>query len=96
MPKACYIHIPFCNGNKCKYCNFVSFNNLELITGYVYSLLKEINESYQGELLNTLYFGGGTPSVVSPDLLKKTVNKFSFNKNAEITLELILLISKFL
>ena len=88
MPKACYIHIPFCNGNKCKYCNFVSFNNLELITGYIYSLLKEINESYQGELLDTLYFGGGTPSVVSPDLLKKTVNKFSFNKNAEITLEL--------
>ena len=63
MPKACYIHIPFCV-SKCKYCSFVSFNKLELITGYVYSLLKEINENYKGEMLDTLYFGGGTPSLI--------------------------------
>ena len=88
MPKACYIHIPFCNGNKCKYCNFISFNKPELIKGYIYSLLKEISENYQGEKLNTLYFGGGTPSLVPVDLLQKLLNKFSFSENAEITLEL--------
>ena len=88
MPKSCYIHIPFCSGGKCKYCSFVSFNKSELIMGYVYSLLKEISENYQGEILNTLYFGGGTPSLVPIDLLNKFVKKFSLDKDAEITLEL--------
>lgn len=87
MPKACYIHIPFCSG-KCKYCSFVSFNKPELITGYVYSLLKEISENYRGEALNTLYFGGGTPSLLPVDLLLKIIKKFSFSQDAEITLEL--------
>ena len=88
MPNACYIHIPFCNGGKCKYCNFVSFNKPELITGYIYSLLKEISEIYKGEKLKTLYFGGGTPSLVPIDLLQKVVNKFSLSEDAEVTLEL--------
>ena len=88
MPNACYIHIPFCNGNKCKYCNFISFNKPELIKGYIFSLLKEVNENYKGEKLKTLYFGGGTPSLVPIDLLQKVINKFSFSENAEITLEL--------
>lgn len=86
MPKACYIHIPFCT-QKCKYCTFVSFSKTELITGYIYSLFKEINENYKGEMLNTLYFGGGTPSLISADLLSKVINKFSFAKDAEITIE---------
>ena len=90
MPKSCYIHIPFCkgtNGGKCKYCSFVSFTKLELMTGYIFSLLKEINDNYQGETLNTLYFGGGTPSVVPIDLLKKLIKKFNITKNSEITIE---------
>ena len=86
MPKACYIHIPFCRG-KCKYCSFVSFNKQELITGYIYSLLKEISENYKGEQLNTLYFGGGTPSLLPIDLLSKLVKKFIFTPEAEITIE---------
>ena len=88
MPNACYIHIPFCSGQKCKYCNFVSFNKVELITGYIYSLLKEINENYNGEKLKTLYFGGGTPSLIPINLLQKVISKFSFTKDAEITIEL--------
>lgn len=87
MPNASYIHIPFCSG-KCKYCTFVSFNKPELITGYIFSLLKEIDENFKGEKLKTLYFGGGTPSLISPDLLKKIVKKFSFCDDAEITIEL--------
>ena len=86
MPKACYIHIPFCR-SKCNYCSFVSFNRPELITGYVYSLLKEISENYRGEKLNTLYFGGGTPSLLPVDLLSKLIKKFDLAENAEVTIE---------
>ena len=86
MPKACYIHIPFCL-KKCNYCSFVSFNKLELMTGYVYSLIKEINDNYNGEKLKTLYFGGGTPSLIPIELLSKIIKKFSFDAKAEITFE---------
>ena len=87
MPTACYIHIPFCSG-KCKYCNFVSFNKPELINAYIDKLLMEIESKYAGELLQTLYFGGGTPSVIQPSLIKKVKNIFKISDNAEITLEL--------
>ena len=87
MPKSAYIHIPFCK-SKCKYCSFVSFNKPELITGYIYSLLKEITENYQAETLNTLYFGGGTPSLISSDFIEKIINKFELSPDAEITLEI--------
>lgn len=86
MPRACYIHIPFCKA-KCKYCSFISFNKLDLVTGYIYSLLKEINENYNGEQLNTLYFGGGTPSLIPVDLLSKVVKKFALDDGAEVTIE---------
>ena len=86
MPKSCYIHIPFCV-SKCKYCSFISFTKLELITGYIYSLLKEISENYKGEVLNTLYFGGGTPSLVPVDLLGKVIGKFKLSSTSEVTIE---------
>ena len=86
MPKSCYIHIPFCK-SKCNYCSFVSFNRPELIIGYVYSLLKEINENYKGEFLNTLYFGGGTPSLLPIDLLNKIISKFNLSQDAEVSIE---------
>jgi oxygen-independent coproporphyrinogen-3 oxidase len=88
MPKSCYIHIPFCSGGKCKYCSFVSFNKSELITGYIYSLLKEISDNYSGETLKTIYLGGGTPSLVSAELLKKVIGKFNLADDAEVTTEL--------
>ena len=86
MPNSCYIHIPFCKG-KCKYCSFISFNRLDLVKGYIFSLLKEINENYKGENLNTLYFGGGTPSLVPTDLLSKVVKKFALMPESEVTIE---------
>ena len=87
MAKSAYIHIPFCK-SKCKYCSFVSFNRPELITGYIFALLKDISDNYKGEELKTLYFGGGTPSLVPIELLKKVISKFKFTENAEVTLEL--------
>ena len=87
MPESAYIHIPFCK-SKCKYCSFVSFNKPELITGYIFSLLKEISDNYNGETLRTLYFGGGTPSLIPVELLQKVIQKFKISKDTEITLEL--------
>ena len=87
MAKSVYIHIPFCK-QKCKYCSFISFPCTEKIIGYVFALLKEIDTNYQGEELKTLYFGGGTPSLLEIQYLKKIINKFNLAPNCEVTLEL--------
>ena len=87
MVESAYIHIPFCK-SKCAYCSFVSFNKLEMLTGYVYALLKDINDNYGGEELKTLYFGGGTPSLLPIDLLNKIIEKFNFQQDYELTMEI--------
>ena len=87
MVKSAYIHIPFCK-QKCKYCSFVSFANINRIKDYIEALCKEIRYYYKGETLDTLYFGGGTPSLVETSLLKEILLKFNLSKNCEITLEL--------
>ena len=87
MVESAYIHIPFCK-SKCAYCSFVSFNKLEMIIGYVYALLKDISDNYCGEKLRTLYFGGGTPSLLPIDLLSKIIKKFKFQNNYELTMEI--------
>ena len=87
MAHSVYIHIPFCK-QKCKYCSFISFTNNDKILGYIFSLLKEIDTNYNGEILKTLYFGGGTPSLIEAQYLKKIINKFYLDSSCEITLEL--------
>lgn len=84
--KSAYIHIPFCK-SKCKYCSFISTETLDKKLGYLYSLLKEIDYYYDGETLDTIYFGGGTPSVMELQELEKILKKFNFNNTAEITIE---------
>lgn len=59
-----------------------------MMTGYVYSLLKDISENYRGEELKTLYFGGGTPSLLPVELLEKIIKPFIFSKDYEFTLEI--------
>ncbi|MBE7712080.1 MAG: radical SAM family heme chaperone HemW [Cyanobacteria bacterium SIG31] len=86
MAKSVYIHIPFCK-SKCKYCSFISFCNIENIRVYLSSLMKEIKFSYKGEQLKTLYFGGGTPSLLSAEQLEKIIKIFNLDKDTEITLE---------
>ncbi len=87
MARSVYIHVPFCK-QKCKYCSFVSFTNTDKILGYAFSLLKEIDTNYNGEELKTLYFGGGTPSLVEPTYVKKIINKFNLASDCEITFEI--------
>lgn len=69
-----YIHIPFCT-YKCSYCNFfsvVNMNEKEIYKNYADALIKELKlriDDYN-EKINTIYFGGGTPSVLNANLLK--------------------------
>ncbi|MBE7703573.1 MAG: radical SAM family heme chaperone HemW [Cyanobacteria bacterium SIG28] len=86
MTTSAYIHIPFCK-SKCKYCSFVSFTNCQEIEQYVPALLKDIQVNYRGELLKTLYLGGGTPSLLSLNILGQIVKSFSLDTNSEITIE---------
>jgi oxygen-independent coproporphyrinogen III oxidase len=88
-----YIHIPFCR-KACHYCDFhfsTSLNSKELL---IDALCNEI-DSRQGYLenkkLSTIYFGGGTPSLLSYDELNKIIStikeRFEIDANAEVTLE---------
>ena len=87
MVKNVYIHIPFCK-SKCRYCSFVSFTNTELKAAYLEALKKEIKNDYKNEKLNTLYIGGGTPSLLSPIEIKDLVDLFNINDKTEVTTEL--------
>ncbi len=88
-----YIHIPFCK-RACHYCNFHFSTSLKLKNDFFKALLKEISirKNYLGkEIIDTIYFGGGTPSILSHEevyLIMESINKhFLVNPLAEITLE---------
>ena len=86
-----YIHIPFCE-RKCNYCDFTSLKGTDSqIEKYINYLLKEIeiySKEYDlSEKQDTIYFGGGTPSLLPINSLEKILSKFSYDKNTEITIE---------
>ncbi len=90
MITSAYIHIPFCD-NICSYCDFCKlFYNEELVNSYLNSLDNEIKSVYNNESLKTIYIGGGTPSSLSIEKLKKLFNilsQFKINKKYEYTFE---------
>jgi oxygen-independent coproporphyrinogen-3 oxidase len=88
-----YIHIPFCR-KKCHYCDFYRTTALLQTHGYLEALLREIKERadyLNDEPVGTIYFGGGTPSVLSPGelnlILERLDSHFPIDKDVEITLE---------
>lgn len=88
-----YIHIPFCK-QACTYCNFHFSTSLKQKDKLVDAIIAEIgltDKSHSGKDIETIYFGGGTPSILSADelrLILETVYKeFNISDNAEITLE---------
>lgn len=88
-----YIHIPFCR-QACNYCNFHFTTSLTYKNELIAALLKEIDiqRNYLGiEIIETIYFGGGTPSLLEiselKSILKKIYSTFQITGNAEITLE---------
>lgn len=94
MKSSLYFHIPYCT-RKCSYCDFTSFDQPEISPGgYIELLLEEVRlrSRYLEPLtVPTLYFGGGTPSLLTPlqiaRLLEKVRDLFSVEVDAEITLE---------
>ncbi len=88
-----YLHIPFCK-QKCSYCNFHFSTSFSLKDEMLSAIKKEIQLRYnelENKTLKSLYFGGGTPSVLSVDEIKSLIDEiqkyFSFDNNIEITLE---------
>ena len=88
-----YLHIPFCK-QKCSYCNFHFSTSFSLKDEMLSAIKKEIqlrHNELENKTLKSLYFGGGTPSVLSVDEIKSLIDEiqkyFSFDENIEITLE---------
>ena len=88
-----YIHIPFCH-HKCAYCDFFSITEFGNLDNFLDALQKEISvyaNDWQHHSFDTIYFGGGTPSILSPDSIDFIISELKKNYNitldAEITLE---------
>lgn len=87
-----YIHIPFCK-QRCSYCDFFSSTQSQTREGYIKALCDELCErkDYLNETVNTIYFGGGTPSLLSfadfSKILFTLYSVYGENENREVTLE---------
>lgn len=87
-----YIHIPFCR-KACNYCNFHFSTNHQLMDQMIEAMVHEIalQKTYLSEPIETLYFGGGTPSLLNQAhlamLMEAVKLHFNLMPNAEITLE---------
>ncbi|MGF1587943.1 MAG: radical SAM family heme chaperone HemW [Pleurocapsa sp.] len=99
IPTAAYIHIPFCR-RRCYYCDFpISVvgdrpqSSSKMIEDYIAALIKDIElASSSPQPLNTVFFGGGTPSLLSPQQLKQIIQAialhFGIANQAEISMEI--------
>jgi putative oxygen-independent coproporphyrinogen III oxidase len=93
-PISIYLHVPFC-GAKCTYCAFNTYIHLEsLIESFVGALIEEINvvgESQPEQEVWTVYLGGGTPSLLTPEQIERILTaihqNFTVLPDAEITSE---------
>ena len=88
-----YIHIPFCK-QACHYCDFHFSTNTKLKADLLVALKTELRlrrKEAEGWELNTLYLGGGTPSILSveelADLLEAAFELYDFAEDTEVTLE---------
>lgn len=100
IPTSAYVHIPFCR-RRCFYCDFpisvvgdrTRGENSGTIVEYIDILCQEIAATTaQGKALKTVFFGGGTPSLLSPQqiarILENLANKYGITSDAEISLEI--------
>lgn len=88
-----YVHIPFCS-SRCSYCDFATgIYQSDLAERYVSALIAEVRASpFRGAHVNTVYFGGGTPSLLEPSQLERILatleDAFAVDTDSEITLEI--------
>jgi oxygen-independent coproporphyrinogen-3 oxidase len=88
-----YLRIPFCS-SRCSYCDFATgLYQEDLAERYVRALITEIRSSrYAGDSVDTVYFGGGTPSLLAPSQLESVLatlhDRFKIDSKSEITLEI--------
>ena len=91
MPLGLYVHIPFCSAI-CNYCNFNrGLFDRDLKNQYVAALQQEIRRQADGAEADTVFFGGGTPSLLEPGEVRAIIeacrNAFAVSGDAEVTLE---------
>ncbi|MGL5417165.1 MAG: radical SAM family heme chaperone HemW [Clostridium sp.] len=87
--KLLYIHIPFCK-QKCFYCDFPSFSNIDYLRKEYLEMLKKESEIRCNDVYESLFIGGGTPShlnITELDYLGVILKKIKFTENAEKTME---------
>ncbi len=90
MVKSLYIHIPFCL-DICSYCDFCKIRyDSKYVLKYLDNLRSEIDCRYNGEIIDTIYIGGGTPNSLNCDELKilfEIIKKFKVSDNLEYSIE---------
>ena len=84
QPIGLYIHVPFCV-RKCRYCDFYSVTDLSLTDLYTAAVIRNI-KAY-GYSFDTVYFGGGTPSLLAPKQISAILSAAEIAPNAEISME---------
>ncbi len=93
MKAGVYLHIPFCR-SRCSYCDFATdvYKSAAIVESYISAVVTEIENFPTQEKIDTIYFGGGTPSLLSPAQLEKILakihKKFSVEADSEITMEM--------
>jgi len=90
MPRAVYVHLPFCSQH-CTYCPFAISTDLSLQDRYTEALLREIDARATGEDIDSIFLGGGTPSHTSIENLTRVFarlrERFNVRDDAEISIE---------
>ena len=100
MAAGVYLHVPFCK-SRCSYCDFATdvYRSGDAVERYVRALCKEISQvrttcvsGWANGVIDTVYFGGGTPSLLSPAqveaILKTVRDAFPVDPSSEITMEM--------
>src|SRR5262245_37154291 len=94
MPAGVYLHIPFCK-SRCSYCDFATdiYRSSDAVERYVNAICEEIPGSTSKSVhIDTIYFGGGTPSLLTPKqvdkILKSIDTWFDVGSSPEITMEM--------
>lgn len=97
MALSVYVHIPYCL-QRCRYCDFTTFEQSEILppekyVGWVLQEIRNRHELWPNSEIETLYFGGGTPSLLSPELIVAICRElanvgFKFRPDCETTIEI--------